>query len=636
MKIFRYFTIAAVLVAGAVMTSCSSDFLEAEDKSSGGKSDDSFFSSSPESMLYTAYASLKDVVSTVDIYVQGTDLYVNNNNKLAGAFNDYSLDAKTSDVENFYLNNYIVINYANGVIGYSKGDTQYSQEARFVRAYCYYLLTQQFGSVPLVTEYIKTSNSNYPPTSLKNLYSFLTNDLEAVYNDCKLSDYNTKAVGRPSKQAVAALLAKIYLAAGWDCDVDAADDASNNGELPTPTSTENFTKAQEWATKAIEGGATSALGDFEALWKQENEDTNGEIIFSVQYDRANYPGTVSTGGHSLQNNFGGYYGSTTAYYIKNGGSNNSQSLKSMYLFEENDARYGTTFMTDVYNSTGTWGTEGYYAYYNASDLSSLAFNTKFFPWYSSEDEVDTYLREHKAQFQKGSYKAQPFATLLQSTVVLKTIDASGNIKTAKMTPDAYDNTASNTELGGVTLGSINVRKFDDKNSEMVDRNNDYRDIVLLQLSDMYLVRAEANMMLGGDYMSDINTVRSRAGLSALGSAADYQAPYATADNAPYSSFTVKPIDLLLDERARELYAQNMRWTDLRRTKQLVRYNVAFNKYINGSASAMMYNGAYKVLRPIPQKAKELNDGLKNYQNPGYPSTVSAEVETETETDATLE
>lgn len=632
MKVLKYFTKAGILLAGVIMTSCSSDFLDAEDKTSGGINDDSYFSSNPESMLYTAYASLKDVVTTVDIFVQGTDLYVNNNNKIAGAFNDYSVDPNTTDVKSFYVNNYTVINYANGVIGYSGGNTKYAQEARFIRAYCYYLLTQQFGGVPLITEYITTSNTNYPPTSVADIYSYITEDLEAVYNDCKLSDYNTQAVGRPSKQAVAALLAKIYLAAGWDVDVQAKDDANNTGDLPTPTSTANFTKAQEWATKAINGGATSTLGDFDALWKQDNEDTNGEIIFSVQYDRANYPGTVSTGGHSLQNNFGGYYGSTTGFYIKNGGSTNSQSEKSMYLFEEGDSRYETTYMTTVYNSTGTWGTEGYYAFYNASNPDALAFNTKFFPWYYTEEEVEAFMREHKDQFQKGSYKAQPFATLLQSTVVLKTIDASGNIKTDKMTPDSYDNSASNGNLGGITLGCISVRKFDDKNSEMLDKNNDYRDIVLLQLSDMYLVRAEANMMLGEDYMSDINAVRSRAGLSDLSSSADYQAPYATADNAPYYSFSVKPIDLLLDERARELYAQNMRWMDLRRTKQLVRYNVAFNKYLNGSASAMMYNGEYKVLRPIPQDAIELNDGLRGYQNPGYPSSGAVAAETEVTTE----
>ena len=558
-------------------------------------------------------------MNAVNITVQGSDLYVNNNNRDAGDFNQYSLDASNEDVEDFYVDNYTTINFANGVIKYSNGDTQYSQEAKFVRALCYYLLTQQFGRVPLITDYITTARTNYPRTDLQTIYSFLTSDLEAVYNNCKLSNNNVQSVGRPSKQAVAALLAKIYLAAGWDLDVTAKDDATNTGELSTPTSTDNFTKAKDWATKAINDGATSTLGDFDALWKQDNEDTNGEIIFSVQYDRANYPGTVSTGGHSLQNNFGGYYGATTSFFIKNGGSTNSQSEKTMYLFEKGDNRYETTFMTNVYNSTGLWGVEGYYAFYNAN-TESMVYNTKFFPWYVTEAEMESFMTEHKAQFQQGTNKAKPFATLLQNPVILKTIDADGNIKTATMDPNSYDNTASNGDLGGVTLGNISVRKFDDKNSEMVDRSNDYRDIVMLQLSDMYLVRAEAQMMLGGDYMSDINTVRSRAGLSTLGSLSDYKAPYVT--EGIYSNFTVKAIDLLLDERARELYAQNMRWMDLRRTKQLVRYNVEFNKYIGGDASKMAYNGAYKILRPIPQKAMEVNDGLKGDQNPGYAVTAA--------------
>lgn len=611
MKVLKIFTIAA---AALFMTGCSSDFLEADNKSSGGNTDDAYFSKHPESMLYTAYTSLKDVVNAVDINVQGTDLYVNNNNKDAGVFNMYSFSTSDDDIESLYVNCYTTINYANGALQYAGADTKVGQEARFIRAYCYYILTQHFGRVPLMKEYVTTSATNYPREELAEVYSFLTTDLEAVYNDCKLANYHTASVGHATKQAVAALLAKIYLAAGWDLDVEAKDDPSNTGALPTPTSTANFTKAQQWASTAISSGATSTLGSFDDLWKQDNEDTNGEIIFSVQYDRTNYPGTVSTGGHSLQNNFGGYYGATPSYFIKNGGSNNSQSIKSMYLWEKGDTRYETTFMTSVYNSTGSWGTEGYYAFYN-SDVTNMVFNTRFFPWYYTETEVETFMKANVAKFQQGTNVAKPFATILQSPVILKTIAADGTISTATMEVESYDNTASNGDLGGVTLGNLSVRKFDDKNSEQVDKNNDYRDIVLLQLSDMFLVRAEANMMLGGNYLADINTVRARAGLAALNSISDYHAPYVASDL--YSNFNVQAIDLLLDERARELYAQNMRWMDLRRTKQLVRYNVAFNKYINGNASAMAYNGAYKVLRPIPASAMEINDGLKGDQNPGY-------------------
>jgi hypothetical protein len=46
------------------------------------------------------------------------------------------------------------------------------------------------------------------------------------------------------------------------------------------------------------------------------------------------------------------------------------------------------------------------------------------------------------------------------------------------------------------------------------QKNCYRDIVLLHLSDLYLVRAEAKYMSGdGTWLNDINAVRTRSGAS---------------------------------------------------------------------------------------------------------------------------
>ena len=77
---------------------------------------------------------------------------------------------------------------------------------------------------------------------------------------------------------------------------------------------------------------------------------------------------------------------------------------------------------------------------------------------------------------------------------------------------------------------------------------------------------------------------------------------------------------MLDERARELYAEGHRWMDLRRTKQLVRYNNIFNTELAGNAVSRMSNasGDIKWYRPIPQAEINSNNSITEAdQNKGY-------------------
>ena len=132
---------------------------------------------------------------------------------------------------------------------------------------------------------------------------------------------------------------------------------------------------------------------------------------------------------------------------------------------------------------------------------------------------------------------------------------------------------------------------------------------------MYLIAAEAYLMAGNSSaaLEKINAVRGRAGLPALASFSAYKPEYATT-----GSFTLKEIDLVLDERARELYAEGHRWMDLRRTKQLVRYAVQFSEYIADEAAMKGSDGNIKWYRPIPANEISANTGISNAdQNPGY-------------------
>ena len=609
MKKNIYLSVIAALFAGFTLTACS-DFLEAENKTAGGQTADDYFGKDATSLLTSAYESMKAYAYIPDLFSRGTDLYIHTRGHVATVFDSYTITPEDNTISSFYANVYKTINYANGVIFYAGADSQLGQEARFLRNYGYYLLTQHFGGVPYVTEYINNgAERSYPRTPLSEIYASMISDLTELYNSSSLAAQSHK--GHASKQAVAALLAKVYLAAGWDLDTTVGDEAQGTYSV---NSTSNFSQAASWAEKAING--VSLTMSFDLKWSPYNEG-NEEEIFSIQYERTGYPGDVSNSGHSMQNGFGGYYGNYNASGIKNVGSDDQQSEKSMYLFEKGDNRYDATFMQIFYAATknasgqANWGDEGYYAYYNARDLSDFPITRVYLPYYTTEAEAEAWMKEHADQLiANGDIFAN--GNVIVSLLTLPNVTtwtlASGSTSFQKKSVAITD---YNNQVDNGTC----VKKFDDPNTDYTDTNNDYRDIVVLHVSDMYLVAAEANLMAGNtaEALAKINAVRDRAGLDALASFSAYQPEYYTT-----STFTIKDIDLILDERARELYAEGHRWMDLRRTKQLIRYNVEFNEYVNSASDMQGNDGKYKWLRPIPANEISANTGISNAeQNPGY-------------------
>ena len=613
MKKNIYLSVIAALFAGFTLTACS-DFLEPENKTAGGKTADDVFGKDATSLLTAAYSSLKSYGFSTDLYSRGTDLYIHTRGKSVSDFDTYTFNTENGTISSLYSNVFKTINLSNGVISYAGADTQLGQEARFLRNYGYYMLTQHFGSVPYITQYINSADKNFPRTPLNEVYAAMIEDLTDLYNNSSLAAQSH--TGKASKQAVAALLAKVYLAAGWDLDTSLGSAAEGSY---TVNNTSNFSQAASWAEKAING--ISLTMSFEQKWSPFNEG-NEEEIFSIQYERTGFPGDIIDGGHAMSGAFGGYYGAYDASGIKGASSEDCQSQKSMYLFEKGDTRYAATYMMVMYNSKKdasgipAWGNEGYYAYYNATDTekAKMAICKAYFPYYYTEAEVQAWIDEHQSQLiaDKDVYANADvrisLLTLPQVTNWIYVQDNNGNAKWTK-------NKVSISDYNAQTSNGACVKKFDDAAADFTNKSNDYRDIVLFHVSDMYLIAAEAYLMAGqnAQALDKINAVRGRAGLPALASFSAYQPEYTTT-----GKFTIKDIDLILDERARELYAEGHRWMDLRRTKQLVRYNIQFSEYISSEAAMANNKGEIKWYRPIPANEISANTGINNEdQNPGY-------------------
>lgn len=594
------------------MSSCS-DFLTPDDKATNNNNGNAYIEQNPEVLQATTYNAFSGFATNIAMHDQGADLYINPRSGDDGEFSKYTFTTENGTIQNYYTDAYKAINYANAMIKFNGEDSHLGWEAQFLRAYGYYLLSQQFGAVPYVTNYIMDANRDYPRVSLNEIYESQIAILEDLYNKSGLDDTNHKGI--VSKQAVAALLTQYYLAAGWDLDTSLVDDVKGTYNV---NSTANFEKAAAWAEKAING--VQLTMSFADKWNPRNEG-NQEEIFSFQYLRNS---SISRG-HSLQNDYIAYWGDCKNTGMKGTGSGgtNMPSDKSRYLFEKGDQRWYATFMDTYYNAKAeikdgikatNWGTEGYYAYWNCSpeQLASQPIAYKYYPWYVTEAEAEADLKSLSSQTKKfaadeyGINKPQA-AILVEGSVPVYNFNADGTFTKEYQRAEVFYAKADGN-------GAC-VKKWDDPESAQVTSGACYRDIPIYHVSDMYLYAAEAYLLAGQTQkaLDKINAVRKRAGLKNLASFSDYDPQYTIP-----STFVTTPLDLVLDERARELYAERTRWFDLRRTKQLVKYNIAFSRSINSRDDMANRQGEVKWYRPIPEKEIRNNLSLTNEdQNPGY-------------------
>lgn len=176
-------------------------------------------------------------------------------------------------------------------------------------------------------------------------------------------------------------------------------------------------------------------------------------------------------------------------------------------------------------------------------------------------------------------------------------------------PTIATGTAGNENFKGNRM-YIALKKFDDLNGSIIRDVGD-RDFFVIRLAEMYLIASEGYMMSGQSApaitkLNAIRTARAISGKSNVLSASEE------------SQVTGKDINVILDERARELCGEQLRWFDLKRTGKLVERV----KLYNGFGKDNIQN--FHSLRPIPTTQM---DAITNktsgpdpngfWQNPGY-------------------
>jgi len=242
------------------------------------------------------------------------------------------------------------------------------------------------------------------------------------------------------------------------------------------------------------------------------------------------------------------------------------------LYDQNvDSRYDDWFREKYYLNVDeyTWTADDLSAFGKPASLAGTKLKRGDLAlWYTKQDVT-------------GDKRALPYAV----------VDINDTYTGANVTLNARFNTHFPS-----------LKKYDDPDLVEVGSQVGTKDVILMRLAEMYLIAAEAETMSSSgnkDLAAEfINVLRHRA-----------------AKQGKEQEMTIRSLDLnldfILEERARELCGEHIRWFDLKRSGKLLSYIGKYNPDITMAQP-------YHINRPIPQ---QFLDAIANSgefgQNEGY-------------------
>lgn len=639
--IFSKIRVLGTAALALFLTASCSDILDEQPRSSY---DPTFFKTEKgvEGGVTSMYAHLRYIYGQAYYYnscLTGTDeatwgWSADGNFKDADLSGVGNLTATTCRSDALWGTAFSNINTANGVIenGAEVGvNESLVSEARFFRAFDYFLLVQTFGGVPLdlgsgelkfnITPSRTSVRNTVPEVYTKAIFPDLLTAIENLPANPRVTGGVTKTVAR-------LYLAKAYLTYAWWL--------KNPNNIPTYPECQRtdpdghdaawyFQQAYDVAVTAIENPGPFGLQESFWMVNAGPNDRNMEILLyadHTQEDEYYNGGSLSYGGGGAPDNFAGWmmnWNYTDARSADNQAVINriaeqcygrpwTRMAPPLGVFTKtfadkvNDSRYDGTFTT-VYR--GNWSTAGqnWESVTNANGMKVKEREPIFSFVFQDMDKIDYAGEGSKSNLGAGTLPGRPDWVL--------GLDAVGRYVYPglwKLGPYRTDNGSGAGQPNAGSTRPYNIAKF----------------------SELYLVAAEAAVegaatQAGKSVRDLVNVLRARAGRWTYSNA-----EYKEVDrdfSAEMTAATPATIDInyILDERSREFYGEGYRWFDLVRTQK---WNEYADSYVicggKGDHNPQTYSRtikAFHYLRPIPQgqlDGMEMTEEEKDaYQNPGY-------------------
>ncbi|MDR0845273.1 MAG: RagB/SusD family nutrient uptake outer membrane protein [Tannerella sp.] len=516
----------------------------------------------------------------------GTDMYDIATIRRSTSFNDYGkLNATNDLIYTNYSHWYQLISKANTAI-YAAGlpqimwasaaDKAYAiAQARFFRAFCYRNLGELYGGVPIVLDITTTPRYDFERTSRVETYQFAIDELEAVLND--LPETSAQP-GRIVRGAAQHTLCQLYLDKGL-----VLEESGNASEARAA-----YDKSISYGNTLIDGSQYSLMTERFGTRKNENPDfyfANAEADQKPErlYSAAGYPIEGNVYWDLFQEGNQNYQeGNREAIWV-------AQIDYAANKTEDGDSRlqysrvYGPVFRdplaTHLAGTLEDVGGRGIVQIQPTMYTRDIIYEGKW------SDDLRNSEAVHRRIF-LGNQTTSPY---FGKPVPWSVIYREGEGK------DAID--AAVTQCFPVSC-----KIATDKYTGIADgqnRSNLFRDEYLIRLPETILLRAEAKMRTGDNAgaAADINLLRSRAKCAYLVQPSDVN------------------VELILDERARELVYEETRWNTLLRMGGTIAVE-RIKKYAYWDDPRATLSRNFN-LWPIPQVVIDTNKDKPMAQNPGW-------------------
>lgn len=343
--IMKKFIIIYLCVAGIAGLQSCSEFLDEENRNFLS---DEILVNDPEALdqlVANAYDKLRLATTFYELDHQGTDVFTRRD-IVSGIseLNDYvNLRPANWALQTYWTNYYQVIAGANTAIGRADeieglSDGEKSRgvgEARFLRAYAYFHLVENFGGVPLVLNEVSSAQTDFTRAGEAEVYTQIIADLDDALNSV---DENPDQYGRVSKDAVRHLKAKVLLTRGYK-DFGSSQD---------------FADAAALAETVISNHPL--VDDFASLAARENQ-RNQEVIFALLYGSDPVSRGIGNNRHLLFKFIYDVYPGQTRSTLYHRGLGRAPTPYFFELFKEGDEREDATIrrlmIAEVNSQDGT-------------------------------------------------------------------------------------------------------------------------------------------------------------------------------------------------------------------------------------------------------------------------------------------
>ncbi len=457
-------------------------------------------------------------------------------------------------------------------------------ELKFLRGFYYWWVVESFGNVILDTVETTSVDLTATRSPVTAFYDLIISDLQfAVANLPAQSAASGVAhisggaweYGRATQPAAMALLARAYLSRAY----------YNTGDANSW-----FQKAHDMAMQVVNNASQyniSLYPNYADMWNPSNRlgssttKVNKEAIFWATYSTNTAIDINGNGDRTnlwFLTNYSGYSGTTipgltlSIQYGNDQKNRRFMPTRALLNFYQDsiDSRYAASFQEIwLCNKAYTW---------TAADAKTWGKDPSLVGHVMKIGDTAMWISKHVI-----TNKAfRPYAIF--------GVDSTYNA----------DGTISNT---GGDHYTVLTKYLDPLTKTGLTTYPGYLDVIVFRLAEEYLVAAEADLPLGntGEAAQLINVLRTRA---AIKTPVDHTA----AMQIGSSDIT---LDFILDERARELCGEYMRWFDLKRTGKLQSRIQAYNPDITA------FNPNY-YLRPVPLvEIQGLTNGAAFGQNPGF-------------------